>query len=74
MKKICLILLLVLIVVFGVFMALGKTKNKVCCEFYGFGAMMVKCCEKYEWTKPEECIAGNVVGGGRQVVDDSFCK
>jgi len=46
----------------------------ICCESFGFGAGMKKCCESYEWTLPYECLLpDNLVGGGKQIVDDSFC-
>jgi hypothetical protein len=51
------------------------TKKEVCCESYGFGARMVKCCEKYQWTTAEECVVPEgFVGGGKQVVDGSMCQ
>lgn len=61
--------------------ACGKTtppapeaSELVCCESYGFGAMMAKCCETYAWTKPTECsVPEGFTGGGKQVVDDGKC-
>lgn len=54
----------------------SETANKkVCCESYGFGAGMVKCCESYQWTIPEECVVPDgFVGGGKQIVDDTKCQ
>ncbi len=47
----------------------------ICCESFGYGAEMVKCCETYEWTTAEECAVPEAfVGGGKQVVDDSYCE
>lgn len=49
--------------------------NMVCCESYGYGAQMVKCCETYEWTLPEECtVPEGFVGGGKEIVSDEFCE
>ncbi|MCK4714569.1 MAG: hypothetical protein KAT35_03265, partial [Candidatus Aenigmarchaeota archaeon] len=47
----------------------------ICCESYGLGAMMVKCCESYEWTTTEECnVPEGFVGGGKNIADDSYCE
>ena len=47
---------------------------QVCCESFGFGARMVKCCESYAWTAPEACtVPPDFVGGGKAVVADSMC-
>ncbi|MBN1896110.1 MAG: hypothetical protein JW789_00095 [Candidatus Aenigmarchaeota archaeon] len=47
----------------------------VCCESYGFGAEMVKCCEIYNLTAPEDCAVDvDFVGGGKNIVDDSYCE
>ncbi len=49
-------------------------EEKVCCESYGYGDQMVKCCETYEWTTAEECkVPENFVGGGKDIVDRSHC-
>jgi hypothetical protein len=46
----------------------------VCCESFGYGSMMAKCCESYEWTAPDACaVSADHVGGGKQVVDASLC-
>lgn len=46
----------------------------VCCESFGYGAQMVKCCESYQWTSPDACVVPpNHVGGGKQVVDSQLC-
>lgn len=48
--------------------------GKVCCESFGYGAQMVKCCEAYAWTTADECkVAPGFVGGGKQVVADEKC-
>ncbi|HPW45489.1 MAG TPA: hypothetical protein PKU96_03865 [bacterium] len=48
--------------------------DMVCCESYGFGAMMVKCCEEYTWIPRNECaIPEGFVGGGKEIVGDSLC-
>lgn len=47
---------------------------KVCCESFGYGAMMAKCCETYAWSTADECVVpAGMVGGGREVVDDAKC-
>jgi len=52
----------------------ASTPDMVCCESYGFGAMMVKCCEEYSWISREECATPEgFVGGGREIVEDSLC-
>jgi hypothetical protein len=52
-----------------------KEEAKVCCESYGYGSEMKKCCETYEWTEPGQCgTEEGMVGGGKEVVDDSKCE
>lgn len=52
----------------------AKTEGQVCCESFGYGAMMAKCCESYSWTAPGECVVPEgMVGGGRAVVADEKC-
>lgn len=47
---------------------------QVCCESFGYGAQMVKCCESYAWTTPEACtVEEGFVGGGKAVVSDDKC-
>lgn len=49
--------------------------SRICCESFGFGAMMKKCCESYEWTSAEECKTPKAfVGGGKKIVENEFCK
>ena len=48
--------------------------GQVCCESFGYGAMMAKCCESYEWVAPDACtVPDGFVGGGKQVVEDGKC-
>lgn len=48
--------------------------DKVCCESFGYGAQMVKCCESYEWTTAAACtVPPGFVGGGKQVVAADKC-
>ena len=48
---------------------------KVCCESFGYGSRMIKCCETYEWSTAARCkTPSGLVGGGRKIVDDSYCK
>lgn len=50
------------------------TPAQVCCESFGYGAQMVKCCESYAWTAPDACVVSpELVGGGKAVVDDARC-
>jgi hypothetical protein len=54
-----------------------KTNNteKVCCETFGYGSLMIKCCQTYEMVPKDQCkVEEGLVGGGKQVVDVSFCK
>jgi hypothetical protein len=52
----------------------GDPEGRICCESYGYGSEMVKCCESYELTTPEECVyPADYVGGGKQIVADSYC-
>ena len=48
---------------------------KICCESFGYGSQMKKCCESYEMVPSEQCkVPPKFVGGGKQQVDISFCK
>jgi|GEM_PF-1216275 hypothetical protein len=53
-----------------------KPKTKmVCCESFGYGTKMKKCCESYQMMPPENCqVEEGTAGGGMQIVDNSFCK
>ncbi len=52
-----------------------EEEELICCESFGYGAEMVKCCETYEWTTAEECtVPEDFVGGGKAVVEDSYCE
>ncbi len=53
-----------------------KAKTKmVCCESFGYGTKMKKCCESYQMMPPENCqVEEGTAGGGMQIVDNSFCK
>ena len=46
---------------------------EVCCESFGYGAQMVKCCESYAWTPAEACVDPGMPGGGKAIVDDALC-
>jgi predicted small secreted protein len=47
----------------------------VCCETFGYGAMMEKVDSTYAMVSEDECIVpDDFVGGGKNVVDDDFCK
>jgi hypothetical protein len=47
----------------------------VCCHSFGYGSEMVRCCDEYQWISPEECtVPQGFVGGGKEIVNDSFCK
>jgi hypothetical protein len=49
-------------------------EGQVCCESFGFGEMMARCCETYEWTAPEACVVpADHVGGGKSVVPNEKC-
>ena len=50
------------------------SEEMVCCEIYGYGAMMDKVSVKHEWKLPEECtVPVDFVGGGKDIVDDANC-
>lgn len=54
-----------------------KKTKVVCCKTFGYGAEMVECCQKYEWTDPDKCSISDelqITGGGKAIVEDSFCK
>ena len=56
----------------------------VCCESFGYGANMVKTNSSYEITIKNKCstcvldmttgLSKCIAGGGRNIVDNSFCK
>jgi hypothetical protein len=49
-------------------------EGQVCCESFGHGAQMVKCCESYAWTTAEACtVPPGMVGGGKQIVAAEKC-
>ncbi|MFA5076289.1 MAG: hypothetical protein WC480_02630 [Patescibacteria group bacterium] len=49
--------------------------NEVCCHSYGFGSQMVRCCDKYEMMDASQCtVPQDFVGGGKEIVADSFCQ
>ena len=53
----------------------ANNTEKVCCETFGYGARMIKCCQSYEMVLKDQCkVEDGMVGGGKQVVDLSFCK
>ncbi len=55
--------------------AMTNNIDKVCCETFGYGARMIKCCQSYEMISRDRCkVEEGLVGGGKQVVDVSFCK
>ena len=48
--------------------------NTVCCHSFGFGSEMKRCCDKYDWTTADECkVPEGLVGGGKEIVDNSYC-
>jgi hypothetical protein len=48
---------------------------RVCCESFGYGSRMVKCCRTYEWSTASRCkTPPELVGGGKAIVADSYCK
>jgi hypothetical protein len=54
--------------------AAATAEGRVCCESFGYGAMMVKCCEAYSWTAPDACVVEDgMVGGGKAIVSDDKC-
>lgn len=52
----------------------AETTDRVCCESFGYGARMVECCQRVEWTTAAACtVSPGHVGGGRRVVDNARC-
>jgi len=50
-------------------------EEKICCEIYGFGTNMTKVDIHYRWLDSNACkIPEGFVGGGREVVNDSYCS
>ena len=47
--------------------------TNVCCEMFGYGAYMTRTPSVYEMMPKNKCLE-QVPGGGRNVVDNSFCK
>ena len=45
----------------------------VCCHSFGYGSMMIKCCDKYEWKPLGECLPTEWRGGGQEVVSNHYC-
>jgi len=49
--------------------------DKVCCHKFGYGSQMVKVNSQYQYIEREDCVTPeNFVGGGREIVADSFCE
>lgn len=52
----------------------AKPEGKVCCEIFGYGKEMEKVNIHHNWTTTENCtVPEDFVGGGREIVDDSYC-
>ncbi len=71
MKK----LLFITVTILSIFLfSCDEETETVCCESYGIGAELAKCCEYYEWTQKKLCVTPEGLdGGGKQIVSDSFC-
>jgi len=53
----------------------GVSQEEVCCEIFGYGAYMIKTQSTYEMMPRNKCIpVTNYVGGGRNIVDNNYCK
>lgn len=51
-----------------------EEKDMVCCKIYGLGAGMEEVNVTYVLAVPEACtVPEGFVGGGREVVEDSYC-
>ncbi len=49
--------------------------TRICCHTYGLGAMMEKVNSEYEIMQAKDCVVPeNWVGGGKEIVDDSYCE
>ena len=52
----------------------ADVEARVCCESFGYGSMMVECCQKTAWSRPNEChLPDDDVGGGKRIVSDDKC-
>lgn len=55
--------------------ASSATDIKVCCASFGYGSNMVKTNNSYKSVNKNECVyPAGLVGGGKEIVSDSFCK
>jgi hypothetical protein len=53
---------------------INVSKEKVCCKEYGYGAGMNETNVKYKIINKKECsIPEGLVGGNREIVNDSYC-
>ena len=49
-------------------------KKMVCCESFGYGVEMKKCCQQYEMMPRNKCRVGAMIdGGGKNVVSNAYC-
>jgi hypothetical protein len=52
-----------------------ESNQNVCCEIFGYGAGMIKTPSTYAMMSKNQCsVANGLTGGGRNIVDNSFCK
>ncbi len=50
-------------------------EDLVCCKAYGFGSYMEKVNIEYNFMKKEDCsVPEDLVGGNKEIVDNSFCE
>ena len=72
------ILIIILVIAASVYYYKVKNnpeKENVCCESFGFGSEMVKTPSTYSMMPRSKCVVGEgFVGGGKNIVDNSFCK
>lgn len=48
--------------------------DRVCCHKFGYGSQMKRVNSQYQFVEREDCVVpDDFVGGGREIVDDSFC-
>lgn len=53
----------------------NSEEETICCKMFGYGAYMEEVNVEYELMKQSECaVSEEFVGGGREIVENKFCK
>ena len=68
-------LILIIAIAISIVATILITENRICCEIYGLGSYMEKVNVRYSWSPPDLCnFPEDLVGGGREIVEDELCK